>query len=234
MSAFLFCPYIECPEGLQCSSTYPNHYKKFNHTLLAVSRAESDSTFLSESQQTGVRRDTCLRSVSETSQDSFTTSPHSSQSGTPRSKLTNGLQLLRSPGPEDFKKKKGWSSSTKARKSVSASQESKTQLSSTPVKSEGGGQSFEPKHPDSGDSICYSPLSEFPAESELGKSECRKALFNVDAPENKNEDSMELFSESFSSDDELLAEPEVLLGEPQVVEEPEELLEEPQEAVPSR
>uniref|UniRef100_A0A3Q4BGP3 DNA cross-link repair 1A protein n=1 Tax=Mola mola TaxID=94237 RepID=A0A3Q4BGP3_MOLML len=204
----------KCPDGLQCSSTYPNHYKKFNHTLLAHSRAESDGALLSESQQAGIGRETCLQlinskvegSVSETSQDSFTASPHNSQSGTPCSKLTNGLLLLRSPGPEDFKKKKGWSSSTKGRKSVSASQESKTQLSSTPVKTEGGGQTCEPKHPDSGDSICYSPLSEFPAETEVAKSECRKALFNVDAPENENEDSMELFSDSFLSEDEVLAE----------------------------
>uniref|UniRef100_A0A4W6C529 DNA cross-link repair 1A protein n=1 Tax=Lates calcarifer TaxID=8187 RepID=A0A4W6C529_LATCA len=41
----------ECPDGLQCSSTIPNHFKKFNHTLLAHSRANSDTALLSLSEQ---------------------------------------------------------------------------------------------------------------------------------------------------------------------------------------
>lgn len=154
-------------------------------------------------------------SILETSQDSLSAlsncsaSPHNSQTGTPPSKLTNGLQLLRSPGPEDFKKKKGWSSSTKSRKSVSASQESRTQLSSTPVKAESEGSTCEglPKREpslDNDDLISYSPLSEFPAETEVRNSECRKALFNEEASENEAKDLVELFGDDFSSEDELL------------------------------
>lgn len=136
-------------------------------------------------------------------------SPHSNHTGTPPSKPTNGLLLLRSPGPEDFKKKKGWSSSTK--KPISSSQESRTELSSTPVKAESGRQACEdlPKSepsPDNDYAISYSPLSEFPAETEVKISECRKALFNNDAAENEAEDSMLLFSNGFSSEDELLTE----------------------------
>lgn len=223
-----FCVHTECPDGLQCSSTNPNHYKKFNHTLLAHSRANSDTALLSLSQQAGTSGKTSLSClpelinsevegfILETSQDSLSAlsncsaSPHNSQTGTPLSKLTNGLQLLRSPGPEDLKKKKGWSSSTKSRKSVSASQESRTQPSSTPVKaeSEGPSEGLPKREPslDNDDLISYSPLSEFPAETEVRNSECRKALFNEEASENEAEDSVELFSDNFSSEDELLTE----------------------------
>ncbi|KAI3364821.1 hypothetical protein L3Q82_001007 [Scortum barcoo] len=182
----------ECPDGFQCSSTIPNHYKKFNHTLLAHSRANSDAALLSLSQK------------AETS----SVSPLNNHTGTPPSKPTNGLLFLRSPGPEDFKKKKGWSSSSK--KSLSSSQERRAELSSTPVRAEGGRQDCEdlPKSepsPDNDYAISYSPLSELPAETEVQTIECRKSLFNNDASENETEDSL-LFSDSFSSEDELLAE----------------------------
>ncbi|GAA6214280.1 DNA cross-link repair 1A protein [Lates japonicus] len=215
----------ECPDGLQCSSTIPNHFRKFNHTLLAHSRANSDTALLSLSEQaetSGESGLSCLPGLMnnevddsslETSQDSAVSlsvsSPLSKNTGTPPSKLTNGLLFLRSPGPEDFKKKKGWSSSAKGHKSISASQESKTELSSTPVKEDCGGQACEgfPKSepsPENDDIISYSPLSEFPAETEVNNSECRKVLFNGDAFENEDEDSMELFNDGFSSEDELL------------------------------
>ncbi|XP_042364570.1 DNA cross-link repair 1A protein [Plectropomus leopardus] len=218
----------ECPDGLQCLSTIPNHYKKFNHTLLAHSRANGDTDLLSLAQQAETKGKTSLSSLSgvinndgsilESSQDSalslsassnHSDSPHSIHTGTPPSKLANGLLLLRSPGPDDFKKKKGWSSTTKSQKSISASQESRTELSSTPIKAESGRQACEglpisePSHV-SDDAISYSPLSEFPAETEVNSSECRKSLFNNDAFENEDENSMELFSDGFSSEDEIL------------------------------
>ncbi|XP_044033619.1 DNA cross-link repair 1A protein [Siniperca chuatsi] len=222
----------ECPDGFQCSSTIPNHYKKFNHTLLAHSRANSDTALLSLSQRvetSGKISFSCLPgpinneldgSILETAQSSAVSlsalsncsvSPHNNHTGTLPSKSTNGLLLLRSPGPDDLKKKKGWSSSTKRQKSISASQESRTELSSTPVKAESERQAFEglPKSEpslDNNDAISYSPLSEFPAETEVKISECRKALFNKDAFENEAEDSMLLFSDDFSSEDELLTE----------------------------
>ncbi|XP_070708005.1 DNA cross-link repair 1A protein [Pempheris klunzingeri] len=220
----------ECPDGLQCSSTIPNHYKKFNHTLLANCRANGDTALLSLSQQAGTSGKTdrsCLPGLLkddvdgfllETSQDSAlslsalsscSVSPHNNHTATPPPKLTNGLLLLRSPGPEDFKKKKGWLSSTKSQKSISASQESTIELSSTPMKAESGAQAREglpnsESAPDKDDAISYSPLSEFPAETEVKNNDCRKALFNNDASENEAEDSMLLFSDGFSSEDELL------------------------------
>ncbi|KAM8729745.1 DNA cross-link repair 1A protein [Acanthopagrus schlegelii] len=211
----------ECPDGLQCSSTIPTHYKKFNHTLLAHSRANGDAALLSLSQQAGTSSETSLSglpglinnevdgSVLESSQDSLSAlsnpsaSPHNNQTGTPPSKRTNGLLFLRSPGPEDFKKRKGWSSSLKRQKSISSSQESRAELSSAPVKAESGGGACEPKiepSPDD-DFISYSPISELPADTEVKSSECRKALFKNDASENESEDSTLLFSE-----DELLTE----------------------------
>lgn len=164
-------------------------------------------------------------SILETSQESAlnfsmlsdrSASPQNNPTGTPPSKLTNGLLFLRSPGPEDFKKKKAWSSSNRGQKSISASQESKTELSSTPVKGENRekfseGFSKSELSPNDDDEISYSPLSEFPAEKEVNSSECEKALFNNeddkdDAFENEAEDSVVLFSDGFSSEDELLTE----------------------------
>lgn len=218
----------ECPDGLHCSSTIPNHYKKFNHTLLAHSRANSDKAILSLSQQAESSRNTSLSHVPEllnnegdscgleTSQDSVlslsASSSHSISSqnnhtGTPQSKIANGLLLLRSPGPEDFKKKKGWLSSNKGQKSISSSQESKNELSSTPVKEEGECATKSEPSTSYDDAISYSPLSELPAETEVNNNDCRKALFhNSNTFKNEDEDSLTLFSDSFSSDDELLAE----------------------------
>ncbi|KAL3051495.1 hypothetical protein OYC64_001693 [Pagothenia borchgrevinki] len=215
----------ECPDGLQCCSTIPNHYKKCNHTVLAQCRANGDTALLSLSQQAGTSRGTglsCLPgllnneedgSTLETSQDSVLSvsvlSTHRNLTGTPPSKRTNGLMLLRSPGPEDLKKKKGWSSSTKTKKSISSSQEIKPELSSPPVKAASGRDTCdgliksEPS-PDIDDEISYSPLSEFPAEMEVKSSECRKALFKKDTFENEDENSKVLFNDGFSSDDEVL------------------------------
>ncbi|XP_003961638.2 DNA cross-link repair 1A protein isoform X1 [Takifugu rubripes] len=213
----------ECSDGLRCFSTNPNHYKKFNHTLLAHSRANSSLSLPSQSEEgTGEKSAGPGLSISElkgftleTSQESLSTlsncsdSPQSSQTKT-SSKITNGLQLLRSPGPEDFKKKKGWSSSAKRQKSVSSSQESKTHLSSTPLKAE---REERTQHLlkceaslNTKDSISYYPISEIPVEKEVRDSEFRKMLFNKDASVSEHEDSVERLSDFFSSEDELLAE----------------------------
>lgn len=213
--------YTECSDGLRCSSTNPNHYKKFNHTLLAHSRANSSLSLPSQSEE-GTGEKSAGLSISElrgftleTSQESLSAlsnssdSPQSSQTKA-SSKITNGLQLLRSPGPEDFKKKKGWSSSAKRQKSVSSSQESKTQLSSTPLQVE---REEKTEHLlkceaslNTMDSISYSPISEIPVEEEVRNSEFRRMLFNKDASVREHEDSVEQLSEIFSSEDELLAE----------------------------
>uniref|UniRef100_A0A668A597 DNA cross-link repair 1A protein n=1 Tax=Myripristis murdjan TaxID=586833 RepID=A0A668A597_9TELE len=218
----------ECPDGVRCSSTIPNHYRRYNHTLLAHGRATSDIVLLSLSQQAETSLG-CLTelinteadsSVLESSQDSAVSlsalsnpsaSPVDNHSGTPPAKLTNGLMLLRSPGPEDFKKKKGWLSSAKGQKSISSSQESKTELPSTPVKadredqaSEGGFVKTE-HSPYSDDLISYSPLSEFPADIEVNDIALSKACHSSEAFENKDEDSLTLFSDGFSSEDELFS-----------------------------
>lgn len=151
--------------------------------------------------------------TSETSQESLSAlsscseSPLSSQTRK-SSQITNGLQLLRSPGPEDFKKKKGWSSS--AKRSVSSSQESNIQLSSTPLRAESKGKTqYLPTCENSlntEDSISYSPLSELPAEDEVRNNEFRRFLFTKNASVSEPEDSVELFIDKFSSKDKLLAE----------------------------
>uniref|UniRef100_A0A8C8DHH6 DNA cross-link repair 1A protein n=1 Tax=Oryzias sinensis TaxID=183150 RepID=A0A8C8DHH6_9TELE len=189
----------ECPDGLQCSSTIPNHYKNFKHTLLAHSRANSNTAIVAQSQEAAVPPSPCqvnictleeLQSCSPCSPASFSPSfsPQASLTGTPPSKATNGLLLLRSPGPEDFKKKKGWS--TKSQRSVVSSQE----LSSTPVKESDTTKACEEKSLSKDDeAISYSPLSELPAESDTN------SVFNNDTC--KNEDSMTLFDDSFSEDE---------------------------------
>ncbi|KAM6898455.1 DNA cross-link repair 1A protein [Lycodopsis pacificus] len=207
----------ECPNGLQCFSAIPTHYKKFNHTLLAHSRANSDTALRGQAETLSCPPG-LINSEVDGSQGSAlslsalsnrSVSPPRNHIGTPPSKLTNGLLLLRSPGPEDFKKKKGWSPSTKGQTSISSSQESRTELSSTPVKAECGRQACEgfPKSessPDNDDAISFSPLSEFPPETEVSNSERRKALFKKDAFETVADNSMVLLSDGFSSEDEIL------------------------------
>ncbi|KAF7666532.1 hypothetical protein LDENG_00102930 [Lucifuga dentata] len=221
----------ECPDGLQCSSTIPNHYKKYSHMLLAHSRANSDTALLSLSQQAETSGETSLsylprqssevdNSILESSPDSsvslsalssWSASPVSNDTGTP-TKLKDGLLLLRSPGPEDFKKKKGWLSSTKTQKAPSTSQESKTELSSTPLKAERRGQACEggfiraELSPNDDETITYSPLSEFPAELEANNAEVSQGAFSNGTLEKDQEDYMELFSDDFANEDELFTE----------------------------
>ncbi|KAM4623958.1 DNA cross-link repair 1A protein [Polymixia lowei] len=219
----------ECPDGLQCSSTIPNHYKRYNHTLLAHCRATNDTDLFCLSQGVETSGETSLSclpepvshevvgSILESSQDSAVSisglSNHSASSVnnhsvTTQTKLKNSLLLLRSPGPEDFKKKKGWLPSAKGQKSTSSSQESKIELTSTPIKSDNGTQAFEggfvkiEQSPYNDDSISYSPLSEIPAEIEVNEREPRKSLFPITTSE---QDSTVLFSDAFSSDDELFS-----------------------------
>ncbi|XP_038136498.1 DNA cross-link repair 1A protein [Cyprinodon tularosa] len=212
----------ECPDGLQCSSTIPNHYKRFNHTLLAESRAHGGAAAQSLFWQTEISDEEHIGFLKETknegtdfpvdpSQGTVPISPSFSSQGAspgqnstiaPQSKPTNGLLLLRSPAPDDLKKKKGWLSNSKGLKSGG-----KTEILSTPVK-ETAAQTFEhsTKQPsslrDDDDGISYSPLSELPAETEVNKN-CRKSLF-VDK-ESDNEHSVILFNDSFSSEDEILS-----------------------------
>ncbi|XP_032429444.1 DNA cross-link repair 1A protein [Xiphophorus hellerii] len=206
----------ECPDGLQCSSTIPNHYKKFNHTLLAETRANGHAAAPSLSWQTETSGEANLQEIQNNEALGFpldrsqgTTSFPSSFSSlnhtpTPPTKPRNGLLLLRSPGPDDFKKKKGWlGNNNKAQKSV-------CEISPTPVKEILSDQACEVStekqtslkdDDDDDDGISYSPLSELPAESEIN---CRKSLFLNES--SGNEHSVILFNDSFSSEDEILAE----------------------------
>ncbi|KAJ0060298.1 hypothetical protein NL108_010083, partial [Boleophthalmus pectinirostris] len=217
-----------CPEGLLCSSTFPNHYRNFNHTLLAQSRASEDLVL----HQT-TPRDTNLIgpaitkhgnhsgpvnnhvdqvdcSALKTSQDnvpihSLPSSPiNNNQTKSPN--IPNGLLLLRSPAPQDLKKKKGWSS-PKVPKSVSSGQESKAE---TPVKKVSDIQACTiilksaPSPLESDDAISYSPLSELPAEVETNQAGPRKTLFDSDPGGKENEDSFVPLNDS--EDDDLFAE----------------------------
>ncbi|XP_076008034.1 DNA cross-link repair 1A protein isoform X2 [Genypterus blacodes] len=235
----------ECPDGLLCCSTIPTHFRKYSHTLLAHSRANDITAVLSMSQQEGTSEETSHSrlpglsghvgdSVLESSQESSVSLSSCSaskcfnDSGTPPGQVKNGLLLLRSPGPEDFKKKKGWSPSPKGQRSTSASQESKAEPSAAQLKADGGGRagegpSIKPEpSPYDDEEISFSPLSEFPAEFEVGNGEVRKSLFT--AGDKQNENSFELFGEdelltdfvdSFVND-QLLEEPSAALSSPQL------------------
>ncbi|XP_051925343.1 DNA cross-link repair 1A protein isoform X2 [Hippocampus zosterae] len=151
----------ECPDGLLCSSSIPNHYKKFKHTQLANARANGQALpNHSESRE--------CRSPSRSASGDHMEAPPSP----PPSQATNGTPSLplRSPGPDDMKKK-GWSSG--GRSSVTPSQGNRTE---TPAE--------EQASQDGEDRISYSPLSELPAD---------KDAVHEDASE--DEDSMVLFSE---------------------------------------
>ncbi|XP_035998468.1 DNA cross-link repair 1A protein-like [Fundulus heteroclitus] len=202
----------ECPDGLRCSSTLPNHYKRFNHTLLAESRASGAAAAPGLSRQTDAGGEATLGRFQEAvsfpsdpSPGRAPASPRQNHAAAPPSEPANGLLMLRSPGPDDFKKKKGWLRSNKGQKAAGASQ-GKTDTSSTPVKESAAAQASSAKeesfHEDD-DGISYSPLSELPAEPEVGDN-CRKSLFPNGGSE--HERSVMLFSDSFSSEDEILAE----------------------------
>lgn len=125
----------------------------------------------------------------------------------------NALQFLRSPGPEDIKKKKGWSPSTKGPRSRTSTQEAKIRIS-TPLKAENVSHNVQTREVKEepcalgDDYISYSPLSEHPTETE-GK-QIKKKLFHSTALEDVAEkddhsDSLMLFSDSALSDDDLFA-----------------------------
>lgn len=225
-----FCrdTHTECPDGLLCSSTVPDHYRKFNHTLLAQSRAEGDvhvfQTTTRDTNQIGpvtAELDNHTGPVNNfsdqmdisvlTSQDDFSICPLLSSpinNHTKSPKISNSLLLLRSPAPEDLKKKKGWSS-PKVRKSLSSSQEAKTEILSTPVK-----QVIDvpaccsivknaPSPSEFDDAISYSPLSEIPPVVEVSQTGPRRTLFNIEPSRNGNEKSVVVFSDS---DDDIFAE----------------------------
>ncbi|MED6258046.1 hypothetical protein ATANTOWER_002243 [Ataeniobius toweri] len=217
----------ECPDGLQCSSTIPIHYKRLNHTLLAESRANSNTATTSLSWQTGTFGEPSIGWLQENKNNEMLTFPLDSSQGsdpisssissqgaspqqdhtaTPLSKPTNGLLLLRSPGPEDFKKKKGWLGKNKGQQSVGALQ-GKTEVSSPPVKENTTVHACESSTKEKtflkdDDGISYSPLSELPAEPEVSNN-CTKSLFLNEGSD--HEHSVILFNDSFSSEDEILA-----------------------------
>ncbi|XP_026770827.3 DNA cross-link repair 1A protein [Pangasianodon hypophthalmus] len=222
----------ECPDGLQCSSSIPNHYKWYSHSLLAHSRAlnatESASSILGHTprfhlEQKTFHNDTIIYSKDSVVDSAVNLSTASSQSAFPahgsRESLTpvrpNAFQLLRSPGPEDIKKKKGWSPSTKGPRSHTSTQEAKIRMS-TPVKAGNVSHDVQTREvkeepctlDDDDDYISYSPLSELPAETE--EKQIKKKLFHSTALEEVNEkddhsDSLILFNDSALSGDDLFA-----------------------------
>ncbi|KAB5555597.1 hypothetical protein PHYPO_G00036000 [Pangasianodon hypophthalmus] len=222
----------ECPDGLQCSSSIPNHYKWYSHSLLAHSRAlnatESASSILGHTprfhlEQKTFHNDTIIYSKDSVVDSAVNLSTASSQSAFPahgsRESLTpvrpNAFQLLRSPGPEDIKKKKGWSPSTKGPRSHTSTQEAKIRMS-TPVKAGNVSHDVQTREVkeepctlgDDDDYISYSPLSELPAETE--EKQIKKKLFHSTALEEVNEkddhsDSLILFNDSALSGDDLFA-----------------------------
>ena len=122
---------------------------------------------------------------------------------------------LRSPRPEDFKKKKGWMT-PRGPKTKAAVEKTKPTVWSRPCEANGqpGSQGVE-KQPDKpegspfdDESISFSPLSELPAELELEEevegvveaSGLRKALFPPSLAEKNREESEESL-ELFSDDD---------------------------------
>ncbi|XP_062859114.1 DNA cross-link repair 1A protein [Trichomycterus rosablanca] len=198
----------ECPDGLQCSSTIPNHYKRYSHSFLAHNRAinSTESSVLTLGHPASVLETTTFNDSTISSKDSsvdsaVNLSTASSQSASPArgtgestsSNRPNALTLLRSPGLEDIKKKKGWSPASKASRSLGSSQEAKVSIS-TPVKKENYVQTSEikkePANLDDDDFISYSPLSELPVFKEHDG--------------NEDNDSVILFND-FASDDEIVA-----------------------------
>ncbi|XP_051530764.1 DNA cross-link repair 1A protein [Myxocyprinus asiaticus] len=176
----------ECPDGLQCSSSIPSHYKRYSHSLLAHSRALNGTDGSAPTHSCMVKGTSNFSLTSLTFSDVACTSSSvdsavnvstlSSQSSSPGDGpketpiQTNALLLLRSPNTDEIKKKKGWSPSTIRSQSQNSSKEAGMKIS-TPVKahcvdSTVQTQTNEVKEELSAfnddDYISYSPLSELP------------------------------------------------------------------------
>ncbi|KAK1793988.1 hypothetical protein P4O66_010906, partial [Electrophorus voltai] len=211
--------FTECPNGLQCFSSIPTHYKKYNHSLLAHSRAINSPVHLPSTldhtasvhlEEKAVTSDSSKESSLD---NAVNLSSVSSQSASP-AVHSNALLLLRSPGPEDIKKKKGWSPSAKGSRSKTLSRELTFRIS-TPVKAGNVSSAYqtgkikeEPSALHTDDFISYSPLSELPAE--VDGSQTKKKLFHTSVlegmdreEENNLSDSLILFNDTVISDDEL-------------------------------
>ncbi|KAG1954921.1 DNA repair metallo-beta-lactamase family protein [Pimephales promelas] len=160
----------ECPDGLQCTSSIPNHYKRHNHSLLAQSRAHNCTvqgiSDFSLKSHNNVSPTNGTESSVYSALNTFASSSQNSSSGdVPKGTPTqsNALLLLRSPNTEDIKKKKGWSPSIKRSQSQNSSQESSMTIPS-PVKAvqtqtnKVKDELFKCNNDD--DYISYSPLSE--------------------------------------------------------------------------
>lgn len=212
----------ECPDGLLCASTIPNHYRNFTHTLLAQSRAKGDvplfQTTARDTDQVGPAIaelsnhngpvNNCVDQPDnlalKTSQGNFSvhsllSSPINNDTKSPQ--IPNGLLLLRSPAPDDLKKKKGWSS-PKVSKSLSSSQETKTEVLPTPVKKAMStldcSSIFKsaPSPSEIDDAISYSPLSQLGAEVKVSQAGSRRTLFDIEPGGSENGDSVVAFSDS--------------------------------------
>uniref|UniRef100_A0A672KVR8 UBZ4-type domain-containing protein n=1 Tax=Sinocyclocheilus grahami TaxID=75366 RepID=A0A672KVR8_SINGR len=205
----------ECPDGLHCTSSIPNHYKRYSHSLLAHSRVLNDCT-------TQAISDFNLKSVNNVAPSSGTesyvdsavnVSASSSQSSSPcdgpkgTPTQSNALLLLRSPKTEDIKKKKGWSPSIKRSQSQNFSQEARMKIS-TPVKAHCVGNAVQTQinevkaelfECNDDDYISYSPLSELPDLDREHRTQKPNIDFHSTAlQEGENEvddDSLKLFSD---------------------------------------
>ncbi|KAK7134867.1 hypothetical protein R3I93_018088 [Phoxinus phoxinus] len=207
----------ECPDGLQCTSSIPNHYKRHSHSLLAQTRALNDCTvqsisdFSLKSHNNAAPSNGTESSVYSALNISASSSQNSSSGDVPKGTPTqsNALLLLRSPNTEDIKKKKGWSPSIKRSQSQNSSQESSM---TTPSPFKGHRvhgavqtQTNEVKEElfecNNDDYISYSPLSKLPdvdEEHRMQKNN-KEILFHSTAlQEDENEvddNSLKLFSD---------------------------------------
>lgn len=202
----------ECPDGLQCMSTIPNHYKRYNHSLLAQSRAQNDSVqaisdfslnSVNNGASTSVKESSVDSAVNVSASSSQSSSPGDRPKGTPTK--SNALLLLRSPNTEDIKKKKGWSPSVKRSQSQSSSQEAKAKISApAEVRCVDSAVQTQPNEvkkelfecKDDDDYISYSPLSELPEvdeEHRVEKSNNDRHFYSTALQE--DDDSLNLFSD---------------------------------------
>ncbi|XP_019902483.2 DNA cross-link repair 1A protein isoform X1 [Esox lucius] len=211
----------ECPDGFQCSSTIPSHYKRYSHSILAQTRAISDTALLSVSQNRETDELPCFSlsghnvidqraslALESLQESAVTLSNQSSSINNGHLRVTtkkpNALQLLRSPAVGDIRKKKGWKP-IKGMKSTNAFHDYKTKVSA-PVNNISGYDCIEvgfvkAEASASSDEISYSPISRF-----VNRTQPRKSLFPNDLFEDgDNYDSVLLFNDSVSNDDGLFS-----------------------------
>ncbi|XP_038677971.1 DNA cross-link repair 1A protein [Scyliorhinus canicula] len=114
------CTDNECPDGLLCNNTIPNHYKRYSHSLLAEKRALGQSDVQSTFPSSSVRGALAVSPDFNNNDQSLLNSQASKIEEHLTNKNQNALLLLKSPAIKATKKSSSKFKAAKATKGVTS------------------------------------------------------------------------------------------------------------------